>query len=183
MFPFGICPGFESPKPPRPMNAGQSQTARPGSSGVPSLHGAVPCRESVAFVRQEKGGRQFGVKQASPKPASRPTASATPTTSLRPGRPASAERFSRAQAMATPLGGLHDEVVQIVRLQRGQFVIRDPESAASPRDPPVPNRPKPIACGTSRRRRLGYLRHAVLNEVVHHETSALIRPFREPVRR
>src|SRR3989449_1954980 len=179
--PFWDLSLFESPKPPRPMNSARSQPPRLGAAGVPSRHGAVPCRESVAFVRQEKGGRQFGVKQASPKPASRPTASATPTSSLRPGRPASAERSSRAQAMATPPGGLHDEVVQIVRLERGQFVVRDPESAASPRDPPVPDRPKAIACGTSRRRRLGYLRHAVLDEAVHHEPSARIRPFGEPV--
>src|SRR5436309_1647332 len=112
-----------------------------------------------------------------------PAAFATPTHLSKARASARAESSSRTPSPATPTppGGSHDEVVQIVRLQRGQFVIRDSESAASPRDPPVPNRPKAIACGTSRRRRLGYLRHAVLHEVVHHETSALIRPFREPV--
>src|SRR5437899_3335927 len=154
MFPFGICPGFESP-----------------GHYVGAIMGPVSAAE------------RLGLRPCRPRTARFPAAFATPTTNLWPGRPARAESSSRIPTPATPTppGGSHDEVVHIVRLQRGQFVIRDPESAASPRDPPVPNRPKAIACGTSRRRRLGYLRHAVLHEVVHHETSALIRPFREPV--
>src|SRR5256712_1914246 len=129
--------------------------------------------------RIEVGAAAVPSQRDSPPPSGRRP------TNLWPGRPARAESYSRTPSPATPTphGGSHDEVVQIVRLKRGQFVIRDPESAASPRDPPVPDRPKAIACGTSRRRRLGYLCHAVLHEVVHHETSALIRPFREPVRR
>src|SRR5207249_6095326 len=76
-----------------------------------------------------------------------------------------------------------DKLVQVFPFEPGQFVIGDTESYSPPFEAPVPERSKPIPGRTSRRRRSGDLRHAVMDEVVDHETSALIRPFWETAMR
>src|SRR2546425_7058963 len=158
MFPFGIVPASTC----------RGHPARTDSAVYEAeTLGLLACRLRPSAIR---------CREASPPPSPRRSRSLRRRYSGRAGR----SYRSSTIATRTPPGRSHDEIVQIVRLERGQFVVRNAELLSSPSDPSVPKRPKPIPHGTSRRGRLGHLCHAVLDQVVQHETSALIRPFREP---